>query len=127
MQIGRKIYYDLATGSVIQDTGERSGNVVETTIEQDFAAYAALAERVPETVGVLELEYGERAQDFAACSGYMVDVLGDTPTLIFTYPDPQSPEAPSVYRPPLSEQVADQGQRLADVELALADIFTGGI
>ncbi|ASS76490.1 hypothetical protein CIG75_17010 [Tumebacillus algifaecis] len=65
MQIGRKIYYDKATGNVLVDTGERSGDVVETTIEQDFSSYVALAERVPATVGVLELPFGEFAENFA--------------------------------------------------------------
>lgn len=64
MRIGRKIYYDKATGNVLVDTGERSGNVVETTIVQDFAVYVALVERVPETVGVLQLQYGEHAENF---------------------------------------------------------------
>ena len=72
MQIGRRIYYELATGNVIVDTGERQGAVVPTTIEQDFTTYAALAQRVPETVGVLELEFGQYAEDFAACSGYRI-------------------------------------------------------
>lgn len=65
MQIGRRIYYDKATGYVLQDTGERSGNVVETTVERDFTGYVALADRVPETVGVLQLQYGEHADHFA--------------------------------------------------------------
>ncbi|WP_339318714.1 hypothetical protein [Paenibacillus sp. FSL R10-2734] len=86
MQIGRKIYYDNATGNVLVDTGERSGDVVETTQAQDFAAFAALAERVPETVGVIALEYGEHAHDFAECNGYRVDVK--TGKLKFSYPDP---------------------------------------
>lgn len=132
MQIGRKLYYDLGTGNIIIDTFERMGAVVETTQEQDFEAYAALAARVPETVGMLQLAYGDYAQDFAACNGYKIDVTGDTPSLIFSYPDPEeNPEEPPVYRKPLSREVdevkaenADLKSRLADVELALADIFT---
>lgn len=124
MQIGRKIYYDLETGNIIIDTGERSGSVVETTVEQDFVTYAALAERVPSTVGCLQLDYGEFAQEFAECNGYWVDVSSETPSLLFSYPNPEQPEEPFVYRKPLSEQVQEQEQRLADVELALADLFT---
>ena len=104
-QIGRRIYYETSTGNAIQDTGERSGNVVETTIEQDFAAYVALAERVSSTVGCLQLDYGKFAQDFAECNGYRVDVSGETPSLLFSYSDPSEPESPTEYRPPLSEQV----------------------
>jgi hypothetical protein len=120
MQIGRRIYYDLATGNPILDTGERAGDVVETTIEQDFAAYAALTERVPETVGVLQLEYGQYAQDFAECSGYRVDVSGDEPVLIFSYPDQNDPDEPPVYQPPLSEVVATLEEENALLALELA-------
>lgn len=103
-QIGRRIFYDKATGNVIQDTGERSGSVVDTTIEQDIAVYPALAERYRDTFDVIELEYGQYAQDFATCTGYRVDV--ETGTLEFTYPDPNAPEEPPVYQKPLSEEVA---------------------
>lgn len=131
MQIGRRIYYDKSTGNVIQDTGERYGDVVETTQEQDFVAYAALAERVPDTVGMLQLEYGQYAQDFMECSGYRVDVTGDKPTLVFSYPDPSTPEPQEpVYQAPLSEQVKtlqatvdSQQQALDDITLAIADII----
>lgn len=123
-QVGRKIYYDLATGNVIQDTGECAGDVVETTQEQDFATYAALAERVQNTVGVMVLEYGQHAQDFMECNGYSVDISGETPSLLFSYPDPNLPETPHVYRKPLSQEIAEQDARIADVELALAELFT---
>jgi hypothetical protein len=133
MQIGRRIFYDKATGNVIVDTGERSGDVVETTQEQDFASYVALAERVPETVGMLQLEYAQYAQDFMECSGYRVDITGDEPKLLFSYPDetgtgaePQEP----VYQAPLSDQVKtlqetvdSQQQALDDITLAIADII----
>lgn len=132
-QIGRKLYFDLAVGNVLVDTGERMGNVVETTQEQDFEAYAVLTERLPETVGCLQLAFGDFAQDFAECNGFMIDVTGDTPSLVFSYPDPDDPGEPPVYRKPLSQEVddvkvenADLKSRLADVELALADLFTGG-
>lgn len=65
MQIGRKIYYDKATGNVYVDTGERSGDVVETTQEQDFATYVALHGIDPVTVGVIQLEFGQYADKFA--------------------------------------------------------------
>jgi hypothetical protein len=119
MQIGRRIYYELSTGNVIFDTGERQGDVVLTTVEQDFATYAALAERVPETVGVLELEYGQYSSDFAACNGYRVDVSGEIPTLVFSYSDPNEPKAPPVYRKPLSEEMADLKAQNAAIILAL--------
>jgi len=123
MQIGRRIYYDKQTGNVILDTGERQGAVVPTTIEQDFATYAALAQRVPETVGVLELEFGQYAQDFAACNGYRVDLSGETPTLVFSYPDPADPEAPPVYQKPLSEQIAELREENLTIMEAVAEVY----
>ena len=130
MDCGRRIYYDLKTGDIIQDIGERSGNVIETTKEQDFAAYVTLRERIPETVGMLQLDYGQYSQDFMECSGYRVDISGDEPKLVFSYLDgTEEPEEP-VYQPPLSEQVmilkttvAEQQQTIDDLTLAIADIL----
>lgn len=56
MKIGAKIYYDKENGNVLQEVGERSDNVVETTTEQDYSTYAALAEWLPDSVGMLQLE-----------------------------------------------------------------------
>jgi|SRR5690606_30709662 len=123
MQIGRRIYYEIATGNVILDTGERQGAVVPTTVEQDFQTYLALAERVPETVGVLELEFGQYAQDFAECSGYRVDVSGETPMLVFSYPDPSDPEAPPVYQRSLSEQIAELREENLTIMEAVAEVY----
>jgi len=64
MQIGRKIYYEKSTGNVILDTGEREGSVVETTTAQDFASYVVLSQRVPETVGVIQLVYCKDREKF---------------------------------------------------------------
>ncbi|WP_442601732.1 hypothetical protein [Paenibacillus sp. KN14-4R] len=116
--VGRKIYYYLATGKVIVDTGENAGYVVPTTIEQDFQSYKALAERVPETVGVLEFEYGDLTHDFATCNGYKVDIASGA--LEFTYPDPANPEQPSVYRKPLSQEVDELKQSIAELTILLA-------
>ncbi len=121
MQIGRRIYYEKSTGNVIVDTGERSGYVVESTVEQDFATYAALAERVPETVGWIQLEYGQYAQDFAACNGFRVNP--DTLELEFSYPDPNEPEAPPVYQKPLSVQIEElRAENLTAFE-AIAELY----
>lgn len=120
MKIGRKIYYDKATGNVLIDTGERAGSVVETTQEQDFAVYAVLAERVPDTVGVIQLGYQELGADFAASNGYHVDVSGATPALVFSYPDPTAPADPPVYRPALSTELdnfkADYASRISQLQ-----------
>lgn len=83
MNIGRRIYFKKSTGEVVLDTGERRGDVVETTIEQDFNTYSALADQATETIGYLEFEYGQHAQEFASCTSYKVNVT--TKAIEFSY------------------------------------------
>jgi hypothetical protein len=64
MQIGRKIYFEKFTGNVILEIGECQGDVIATTIEQDFYIYIALQKYAPEQVGVIQLEYGQYADKF---------------------------------------------------------------
>lgn len=105
MNIGRKIFYEINTGNVIIDTGERTGSVVQTLIEQDISSYTALSERNRDAFDVLELEYGVYAQDFAECNGYRVNV--ETKQLEFSYPDPNEPSVEQPYQKPLTEQIAE--------------------
>lgn len=121
MDIGRRVYYDKATGNILLDTGEKSGDVVNTTIEQDFNAYNVLLTRNLSTVDVVELAYGQFAEDFRQMSGYSVDV--STGNIVFSYPDPSTPDAPPVYRKPLTEQIAEQNVRLQDLELTIASMM----
>lgn len=119
MKIGRKIYFDNFTGNVIIDTGECMGDVVETTQEQDFQSYTVLSERNPETVGVLKLSYGQYAQDFDECNGYRVNP--QTLEIEFSYPDPNQEESQEpVYRKPLSEEVNDLKQSIAELTILMA-------
>ncbi|MCI3922483.1 hypothetical protein MO973_19820 [Paenibacillus sp. TRM 82003] len=120
MNIGRRIYFDLATGNVIVDAGERSGHVAPTTIEQDIESYAALAERVRETIGVLELDFGQYAEDFATSNGVKVNISGEAPVLEFSYPDPNNPtNPPEIYRKPLSETVDELQKQQTDLMFEL--------
>lgn len=125
MNLGRKIYFDKVSGEAILNTGERSGSVVPTAIEQDIATYTILSERNRDTFDVLELEYGQYAQDFAACNGYRVNP--ETKELEFSYPDPSEPEAPPVYQEPLSTQVEKLKERQDATENALLDLLLGGM
>lgn len=113
IEVGRKLYFEKSTGNIILDTGQRSGFVRETTEAEDFATYKALKERVPETVGMLQLEYGQYARDFEECNGYRLDP--ETLELEFSYPDPndQEPIDP-VYRKPLSVELDEL--KASDIE-----------
>ncbi|WAH35058.1 hypothetical protein [Alicyclobacillus dauci] len=86
-QIGRKIYYELSTGNVILDTGERQGSVVETTEEQDFQMYAALQKYQQNAVGVLQLSFGDYAQNFATYP-YHVDITQTPPAIAWDTANP---------------------------------------
>jgi hypothetical protein len=92
MNIGKRIYYDKTTGDVVQETGERFGIVIEKTVEQDFLTYRALAERVPDTVGMIQLEYGAYAEDFQR--GRLMRIDTETEGLLFWYPEPGATPEP---------------------------------
>lgn len=123
MEIGRKIYYDKATGNVIIDTGEKVGDVVKTTREQDFASFKVLNERVEETVGMIELEFGQYNVEFRESWGRF-RVNPETEKLEFSYDpiDPEQPEEP-VYQKPLTEQIKDLTAELSSTQMALADNY----
>ncbi|EJW16269.1 hypothetical protein M5X00_22875 [Paenibacillus alvei] len=119
MEIGRRIYFDIATGSVLVDTGERSGYVMETTLDYDISVYKALNERMRESFDYTELEYEQNAKDFAACNGYRINP--STKQLEFSYPDPNQPESEKpVYRKPLSEDVDELKQSVAELTIMIA-------
>lgn len=119
--IGRKIYYDKITGLVLADTGEKYGHVRDTTQEEDFQIYKSLSERNPETVGMIQLEYGQYAQDFRECNGYRVNP--ETQQIEFSYPDPDDLELQEpIYQKPLSEEVADLKQAIAELTMILGGI-----
>ncbi len=93
--IGRKIYYELATGDVVLITEEKHGlNAVNTTKEQDFLLYSPLQVRDPDTVDFIQLEYGQYAAEIQSARAVHVDP--ETRELRFEYP---------VYIPPLTAQL----------------------
>ncbi|WP_438491005.1 hypothetical protein [Paenibacillus sp. IHBB 3054] len=120
MQIGRRIYYDKATGNLILDMGPRVGEVVKTTREQDFEAYKVLNERVEETVGMIELEFGQFETEFLE-SRFRFRVNPKTEELEFNYGpiDPEEPTEP-VYQKPLTERMANTEAETAGMALELA-------
>lgn len=103
MEIGRRIYYDKQTVNILIDTGERSGSVVPTTIEQDITSYTLLSERNRESFDVLELPFGAYREEFTTCTAYRVNP--DTKKLEFSH-TPADPEVPPVFDVPLTDQVA---------------------
>lgn len=118
MEIGRRIYYDKLSGSVILQTSERAGDVVETTVEQDFKTYKVLAQRVPETVGMIQLQYGEFSGDFAE-GGAISGVDPKTEEIWFTFPQPDNPEETTPPRIPLSVEIKELKERQDAADAAI--------
>ncbi|MDT0160255.1 hypothetical protein [Bacillus sp. AG4(2022)] len=104
-KIGRKIFYDIASGNVLIETGECEGNVIPTTVEQDIATYTTLSERNRESFDVVELSYGDYAEDFKEGKLIGVDLENKTP--MFSYPNPEDPDSPIVPQKPLSVKVQE--------------------
>ncbi|MDQ0168783.1 hypothetical protein [Paenibacillus tundrae] len=122
MEIGGRVYYDTATGTVIQMVGQRSGDVIETTQEEDFATFINLAERMPDTVGMVQFEYDQFKSDYEA-GGVITRIDLETGEPLFTYPDPSNPELPHEPRPALSTQVSALETETAALNLAVIDLW----
>lgn len=126
--VGRKLFYDIVTGDVIIDTRERKGTFIPLTVEEEIVRYKELSERNRDTFGVVELEYGAYAQDFAECSGYKVNP--GTETILFSYPVPGEPETPPVFEAPLSVQVQALKAEVTETNgmiLELSEFIFGGV
>ena len=83
--IGRKLYYEKATGDVILITPEKHSEfAINTTKEQDFQMYDVLHGRNPMTIGVIQLEYGQYREEFQLASS--VKVNSQTKDILFNYP-----------------------------------------
>lgn len=120
-QIGRKIFYDVSTGDVLVNTGEKVGNVIETTLEQDIQSYSILTERTRHSFDVLDLPFGAYSQDFAECNDIRINP--NTKAIEFSYPDPTNPEAPSVFQKPLSVEVEELKIAQAATDTTLLELM----
>ncbi|MFE6075279.1 hypothetical protein ACFVQB_12460 [Paenibacillus sp. NPDC057886] len=134
-KIGMKIYYDLQSGNVIQITPESAGIVVETTREQDFKLYQALADKVPESVGMIQLEHVAYSLDRAE-GGLIARVDPETLEPLFEYPPKgdEEPQPPGVsFTSQIAELAAENGrmkeentelkQAVAELSLVLATVM----
>lgn len=131
---GRTIYADKLTGVILHDTGEvRTTMYNYKELVNPWETIKSLSERLPETVNVIELEFGEYSQDFA--TGILGRVNPETLTLEFSYPDlsDPNPETPPTPQAPLSEQVkvleAKMDEKDRENKAALFEIYnmiTGG-
>lgn len=103
MEIGRRIYFDKLTGLPLADTGERSGAVRATTVEEDIIAYKVLSERNRGSFDYVELEYGEYFDNFIECSSYYVDVNTKELTFLYKNDTTFTPPPPTIEEQVLAE------------------------
>ncbi|WP_088832742.1 hypothetical protein [Paenibacillus tyrfis] len=59
---------------MILDTGERSGSVEETAVEEDIKSFPMLSARSPDSFKVMQLKFGDYSKEFAECSSVLVDL-----------------------------------------------------
>lgn len=123
MEIGSRIYYDKITGDILAYVGERSGNVVETSIEDDIFTYKILSERNRQSFDYIQLEYGKYRQDFLECNGYRINP--ETLELEFSYPDPNIPpdEQEVIYQKPLSVKLNELNQKVQQQDAVIEEIL----
>lgn len=87
MEIGKRIFYDTTSGSIIVNTGERSGNVIVTTPQDDIKVYKELADRVEGTYSWIDFTYGAHKEE-ESLGGIIVRIDLETKKPVFKYPDP---------------------------------------
>jgi hypothetical protein len=59
LQIGRRLYYDITSGNVVCDTGEREGGVTTTTEADDLATFPQLVGRTTANTACVEYAFGD--------------------------------------------------------------------
>lgn len=84
----RKLYYDPATGDVLE-SHMRQGDVRMTTFAEDAAVLPALSGRSEEDTGCMVWTEPDVAVEaaFAACAGVTVDVTQQPHALVWTADD----------------------------------------
>ncbi|HFJ9245048.1 TPA: hypothetical protein ACGW5C_005594 [Bacillus cereus] len=118
MYVNKRIYFEKDTGIILIVTGGfRDDWLTEhPSIEQDFNRYSALVDRVPSSVGVLELKEGEYEEEFSKATSFKVDVK--TNTLVFDFTPIEKKEI---------EEKKSLEKRVDMLESAINDILLGGM
>lgn len=119
-----RAYYDKLTGNGIEWYALIRGYRIPT-FEEDYQSLKELSKRNTDTIGYIDFENGEYYQDFVQSNGcFRVDP--QTLELEFSYPNATEPQEP-VYQKPLTEQLKETQQAVAELTLLLATMTTGGV
>ena len=114
--LGRRIYYLKCSGNIVLDTGERKGNIKESSVDEDFSTYNQLSRYNREKVGVIQLKYSEYNTEFSECTSFRVNP--QTKQLEFDYSEiPPSPDVPQT--PSLHEKVETQQKEIDNIKGAI--------
>ncbi|HDR7785265.1 hypothetical protein [Bacillus wiedmannii] len=118
MYVNKRIYFEKDTGIVVMVTGGFRDDWLHTipTVQEDMSKYSALAERVPETLSMLELKEGTYDDEFSKATSFKVDVK--TNTLVFDFTPEEKKEV---------EQKKTLEHRISMVEATLNDMLLGGM
>jgi hypothetical protein len=121
-----RAYYDKLTGNGLKWYALTSGVYRIPTFEEDYEAFIELSERNADTIGYIDFENGEYYQDFVQSNGCFRVVNPETKEIEFSYPDPNATEPQeSVYVKPLTEQLKETQQAVAELTLLLATMNGG--
>jgi len=105
--LGRRFFWVKSTGNIVAQRGEMAAGI-ESTKEEDFAVYVELKPYDPDAIEMTTFEPGQYAEEFATASSWRFNP--DTGEIEFAYPDPNEPEAPPVFRKPLTEEIEELRQ-----------------
>lgn len=126
MDIGKRVYFDIKTGEVIFNTGERSGAVVPLTPQEEIPLYKVLADRVEGTYSWIDFTFGAHSEE-ESIGGIIsrIDLLTKKP--IFKYPDLTggtvvTPENPFETIRRLETRLGLQDQYLAELTMYIASL-----
>ncbi|MEC1377368.1 hypothetical protein P9D39_24385 [Heyndrickxia oleronia] len=122
--LGRRLYYNIITGVILYDTGERMGeNIVDSTIEDDFKYSLELRNQNRDIVDYLQLEPGQYNEEFSEAVTYRVNP--ETKELEFgyeinnDYTGFQSPYKKQIDE--LKKENEEYKNRIADLEIILSE------
>lgn len=111
--LGRRFFWVKSTGNIVAQRNEMSAGI-ESTKEEDFAVYVELKPYEPDAIEMTTFKTGQYKEEFEKASDWRFNP--ETGTIEFLYPDPDNPEQPPVYQPPLTEQVKELKAKNAELE-----------
>lgn len=118
MYINKRVYFEKDTGIVVMVTGGFHDDWLHShpTVQDDMTKYSALAERVPDTLSMLELKEGTYDEEFSKARSFKMDVK--TNTLVFDFTPEDKKEI---------EEKKTLEKRVDMLESAINDILLGGM